>query len=108
METAELREECRLLQLRLEGHPHAPDLHRIYLDLVPLVGRLQGLVSERLRRSDQTEALRAAQEPLEQLKSTVRQVGLDIRLASEAALQVGLQRALECAFEVLDLLERER
>lgn len=108
METTELREECRLLQGRLEGHPHGPDLHRIYLDLAPLVGRLQGLVSERSRAVGQTGALRAAQELLEQLKATVRQVGLDIRLASEPALQVGLQRALECTLEVLDLLERER
>jgi hypothetical protein len=38
----------------------------------------------------------------------MRQVGLDIRLASEPALVVGLQTCLESALEIVDWLQQLR
>ena len=106
VDTAEAREDCRRLAARLEGHPRWPELNAAYLDLAPLVGRLQGLVGEAERAHGLTEAVREAEESLERLKAGARQVGLDIRLASEGALLIGLQTVLQGVSETLDRLER--
>lgn len=104
---AELRGGCLELSTRLASSPHVPELHTIYLDLVPLIGQLQGAVSLAQRTHGETPPIQFAQTHLEQLKAIARQVGLDIRLASEAALLLGLQSALDEAFQVLDQLEQE-
>jgi hypothetical protein len=98
-----LHEDCRQLSRRLAGPANWDRLRAVYLDLAPLIGQLQGAVSEAARSgADVTEAQRF----LDALKATARQVGLDIRLASPEALQIGLQTALEQAEEVLQALPR--
>jgi hypothetical protein len=96
-----LHDACRQLERRLEGPANWDRLKAIYLDLAPLIGQVQGAVSEAARAGqDVTEA----QQSLDALKATARQVGLDIRLASPEALQIGLQTAVEQAEETLGLL----
>ena len=99
-----LRESCSALNARLNGQPHWPELRAIYLDLSLLVGQIQGAVGERGRGAGGPLDVRGAQEALGALKSSVRQVGLDIRLASEPALRLGLETALEHAGVTLDCL----
>ena len=98
-----IRTECRRLSAELEGQPHWEELRRIYLELAPLMGELQGAVSASIRERGAAQPL---QQQLEELKTTVRQVGLDIRLASEGALAMGLRVSLERAEELLDRLEQ--
>lgn len=102
----ELRASCRNLAARLDGTPQWPVLKAVYLDLATLVGRLQGVVNDAIRSYGASEETRAAEASLARVKSSVRQVGLDIRLSSEAALSMGLQTALESACETLDWLDR--
>jgi len=104
----DLKERCRRLEARLQGQPHWPELRGVYLELVTVVGQLQGAVGESSRAHGETEEARMAERSFERLKSSSRKVGLDIRLASEAALLVGLQDSLQSAFETLDWLERAR
>ena len=105
-DTAQIRETCREISARLEGRPAWPELRAVYLDMAPLVGQLQGLVNDARRaHGGGVETLESAR-ALEQLKAQLRQVGLDMRLASEPALLMGLQMALESAAQTLDRLER--
>lgn len=99
------RERCRSLAARLEGQPHWPELRAVYLDLSTLVGQLQGAVSEARRARPASEEARAAEAAFDRLRAGARRVGLDIRLASEPALQLGLQEALKSASETLDRLQ---
>ena len=100
-----LRDECRQLSRRLAGPANWDRLRAVYLDLAPLIGQLQGAVNEATRSG---EDVGAAQQALDALKATARKVGLDIRLASPEALQIGLQTAMEQAEEVIDALEQRR
>jgi hypothetical protein len=102
----ELRETCLALRRRLEGQPHWPELRAVYLELAPLAGQLQGAVRERIRAEGGTEESRQAEASLSRLQAGMRQVGLDIRLASEPALLLGLQTCLESALETVDYLQR--
>jgi hypothetical protein len=63
-------------------------------------------VSERRRGMGETHAIQEAQQALDTMKAGVRQVGMDIRLASEGALAFGLGAALQSAFQTLDCLDR--
>ena len=99
---AALRDACRQLARRLEGPAGWDRLRAVYLDLAPLIGQLQGAVSEAGRAGDDVPA---ARESLDALKATARQVGLDIRLATPEALQMGLQTAVEQAAETVQRLE---
>jgi hypothetical protein len=102
---AALRASCQELAARLQGPPDWERLRSVYLDLAPVVGELQGAVSEYERTHSEAEEGRRAEAALGELKESFRQVGLNIRLASPAALQVGLQTALRSAAETLDWLE---
>jgi len=98
-----LRDTCRELCRRLEGAANWDRLRAVYLHLAPFIGQVQGAVSEAARAGqDVTEA----QQSLAALKATARQVGLDIRLASPEALQIGLQTAVEQAEETICLLDK--
>ena len=101
-----MRAECDQLAARLHASRSWPELRAVYLDVMPLVGQLQGAVSEAVRGREGTDALNEAQATLEQLKASSRQVGLDIRLSSDTALLMGLQAILESAYATLDALER--
>lgn len=102
----EIRLECLDLTGRLQGTVQWPALRTVYLDLSTVVGRLQGLVSARVRGHEESNEARLARESLERFKAQTRQVGLDIRLASEPALLLGLQTALETATETIEHLRR--
>lgn len=97
----ELQAACRDLHLRLSGNPHWSELNAIYLALVPLVGRIQAAVAERARLHGESDTLHAAEASFQALKASRKQVGVDIRLASEPALRLGLQTAIEQALETL-------
>lgn len=105
-DNAAMRASCRRLMARLEGQPAWPELRAIYLDLAPLIGELQAAVTEAARSLAESDGARQAQDALDLLKASSRQVGLDIRLASEPALRVGLQIALQHALDTLDALDR--
>lgn len=66
----------------------------------------QGAVAEAGRQHDAGDELRAAQEAFDRLKASSRQVGLDLRLASPAALALGLRMALDGVQDVLAHLDR--
>jgi hypothetical protein len=106
VDLAETRALCDRLAARLGGQPDWSELRAVYLEMAPLVGQLQGSVGELSRRHGEGEDIRKASASLEELKQSVRRVGLDIRLASERALLLGLQTALQQARETLDSLER--
>ena len=106
MDTVTMRQTCERLTRRLTGEPSWAELRAVYLELAPLVGQLQGAVGEAERRHETSDELRAAREALERLKASTRQVGRDIRLASPAALALGLGTSLEEARGVLTHLER--
>jgi hypothetical protein len=101
---SEIAFACRDLARRLEGPPQSDRLKAVYLDLSMLLGRIQGALNDALRRNGPTPETLAAQASFEDLRRTVRQVGFDIRLATPAALQVGMQTALSHAQETLDHL----
>ena len=103
---AEVRAECCRLAARLEGKPDGSALRAVYLDMATVVGRLQGAVSEARRVSNNRDAVEQAEAALSQLKGSLRQVGLDIRLASPSTLALGLQSAVGSALETLDHLQR--
>ena len=100
----ELRSACCELMDRLDGPPQIDRLKAVYLELSFLTGQLQGAVNGVARAHGETSELRSAQASFESFASSLRQVGFDIRLASPAALQIGLQAALEHALEALDHL----
>ncbi len=102
--TSELRDSLQAIGIRLAEAPQWPQLRAAHLDLVTITGRLQGALSERRRLDGETEALREAETALDAMKAGVRQVGMDIRLASERALLLGLEACLENAYRVLDAL----
>ncbi len=103
---ADVRAECHQLAARLEGTPDGAALRAIYLDMATVVGRLQGAVSEARRASNNPDTVERAETALSELKGRLRQVGLDIRLASLPALAFGLQSAVGSALETLDHLQR--
>jgi hypothetical protein len=103
---ADVRAECEKLAARLEGKPEWAALRAIYLDMATVVGRLQGAVGEARRASNNHDAVKQAEATLIELKGSLRQVGLDIRLASPPALAFGLQSAVESALATLDHLQR--
>jgi hypothetical protein len=105
VDLAAIRVQCDTLMRRLDGRPSWPELRAIYLEVAPLIGRLQASVGEAAREPDRTEAAAEAEAALGRVKASAQKVGLDIRLASERALQVGLQMCLEQALEVVDRLE---
>jgi hypothetical protein len=101
-----LRAECEHLLDRLEGAPHWDQLRAIHMDVAPLIGQIQGLVSTRRRETGDTPDVIAADAALERLKAGSRQVGADIRLASESALAIGLRTTVEAALQAIDALQR--
>lgn len=100
-----LKATCRELANRLEGHPQTADLKAVFLDISILVGEIQGALNEAIRTGGTKPQTQAAEASFEQLKNSVRQVGFDIRLASPAALQVGMLTALDHAVHTLDCLD---
>jgi hypothetical protein len=104
-ELSETRTHCNALSARLRGRMNRAEITRIYLEMAPLIGRLQAAVSDRERISGETPDIRQAREALVRLKAVARKVGLDIRLGSDAALLMGLRTAAEAAIETLDCLE---
>lgn len=105
-DTASLRDSVQAIQARLAQAPGWPQLRAAHLDLVTTAGQLQGAVHERRRVAGETQALRDAETALDAMQAGVRQVGMDIRLASEAALRLGLESCLAEAYAVLDALDR--
>lgn len=103
---SELRPEWLAVQAQLERRQTNQSLHGIYLELAPLVGRLQGAISDSARSDDRNGALRQAEESFEQLKASYRKVGLDIRLASGRAILIGLQSVAQYGLDTLDHLDR--
>ena len=103
MSENELRREMDDLVRRLGRAAEWPELRAIYLDIAPLLGRLDAAVRE-AERQDGSRASNSARASLEEAKATARQVGLDIRLASPAALSFGLRRTLDAIHETLDRL----
>ena len=101
-----MRAEAEILLERLDGTPQWPDLRAIHMDVAPLLGRLQGAVGARRRELGDTPQVREAETALEGVKASSRQVGADIRLASEDALALGLRTTIDGALEVIGLLER--
>lgn len=106
-DTPALAASCDELARRLEGQPTIDEVKAVYLELSVLLGQIQGAVHEAARRRAPDAALSGPEESFERFKRSARQVGLDIRLASPAALQVGLQTALAYARETLRRLEAE-
>lgn len=106
IDLVQTREHSRRLAERLQGQPHWPELRAVYLELATVVGQLQGAVGESTRAHGETEEARMAALAFERLKASSRKVGLDIRLASERALLLGLQDALRSVEETLDWLQR--
>lgn len=100
-----LRASLQRIESMLGDQPRWPQLRTAHLDLVTVTGQLQGALSEQRRLGGDAGTLQHAEESLDAMKATVRQVGMDIRLASEGALLLGLQTCLRLAFEVLDLLD---
>ena len=103
---AALREECSRLSERLERDVAWSELNAIYLELAPLIGKLQGAVGEHRGVCGDSPSSRCAEDALDRLKRTARQIGLDMRLASPAATAIGLQTAMESARETIDCLEQ--
>jgi hypothetical protein len=101
----ELRQEWLAVQARLERRQTNQSLHGMYLELAPLVGRLQGNISESARANHIAQDLSQAEESFEQLKASYRKVGLDIRLASDRAILIGLQSVVQYALDTLDHLD---
>ncbi|MGH2441624.1 MAG: hypothetical protein ACRDFX_00470 [Chloroflexota bacterium] len=93
------------MEKRLEGSPEWSEIKAVYLDLTTLTGQLQGLVSQRAHGSGTSGSETEAERTLLQLKAILRQVGLDIRLSSGAALTLGLRTGLEMAHQTLDALK---
>lgn len=106
IDITDLRASLTEIESVLVTQPHLPQLRTAHLDLVTLAGQLQGAVSERRRLQGETEEIREAQLALDAMKAGIRQVGMDIRLASEGALAFGLGHALQNAFQTLDSLDR--
>lgn len=106
IDTAKLRADLAEIESGLASQPRLPELRAAHLDLVTLTGQLQGAVSERRRGQGETVAIREAQAALDNMKAGVRQVGMDIRLASEDALAFGLGEALDSGFQALACLDR--
>lgn len=101
-DTEALRAALQAMEATLARQPHWPQLRAAHLDLVTATGQIRGAIHGMRREGGETAKLRAAEEALRQLEASVRQVGMDIRLASEGALLLGLQTALQHAFETLD------
>lgn len=89
----ELEVVCAQLARRLEGSPGGSELRAIYLELIPIVAQLRGIVHESVRLFDDAAA-EAMQQQLAETEAIARRVALDMRLASPAALTLGLQTAL--------------
>lgn len=105
IDTAALHASLVAIEASLAGQPGSAQLRAAHLDLVTLTGQLQGIVNERRRLQGETDAVRETEVALNALKAGVRQVGMDIRLASEGALAFGLEAALRSAFQTLDCLD---
>ncbi|GAC1642277.1 MAG: hypothetical protein NVS4B2_31890 [Chloroflexota bacterium] len=103
MEIHAVREQ---VEVRLAGSPTRAELRAIYLDLAPVVGLLQGAVTQAARVHGEAVEVSPAQRALDRLKYSLRQVGLDIRLSSDQALLIGLQTVLQGVDETVDALKR--
>jgi hypothetical protein len=101
-----MRAQCELLLERLDGAPTVPQLRAVFMDLAPLIGEIQGAVLARRREVGNSLDVREAEAGLDRLKVGSRQVGAEIRLASEDALALGLRTTLGEAMEVIAILER--
>ena len=102
-EISAIAEGYEALRARLDGSSDDA-LFRVYMELAPLIGQIQGAVSAARRRAGEVP-IEAAEQSLEALKTSTRQVGLDIRLASPAALRMGLESALHHAGEAIHALQ---
>jgi hypothetical protein len=103
---ASIRNELVELAERLDLTPTWPVISAAHRDLATIVGQVQGMVSTARREHGETAELRSAEEALDRLKTGVRKVGLDIRLASEPALAIGVQTSIDNALETLGWLEQ--
>jgi hypothetical protein len=101
-----IRAECEILLDRLDKGALWADLRAIHMDLAPIIGQIQGAVGTRLRDIGSTPDALEASAALDRLKADSRRVGADIRLASEAALSLGLRVALSDALAAVSALER--
>ncbi len=99
----ELEAVCAQLARRLEGSRDASDLRAIYLELFPIVAQLRGLVHESVTSFDNV-ATETVQQQLAGTEAIARRVALDMRLASPAALKLGLQTALVHVQRTMELL----
>jgi hypothetical protein len=103
-EVESLQASLHSLAARLEGSPQWPALRAIYLDLAPYLGPIQAALHGAERVYGSSPEVLAAGESFDAFKAGLRQVGLDIRLASEGALAVGLHQCVQLALETLDTL----
>ncbi|GAC1473353.1 MAG: hypothetical protein PVSMB7_27200 [Chloroflexota bacterium] len=104
MDVTGIEHDCRRLQSSLAGTLAWPEINRIHHELAPIIGQLQAAVGAAERAHGDTACVRGARAALDRVKATQRQVGLDIRLSSPAALTLGLSQAVEYALEVLGYL----
>lgn len=103
-----LRVRCVTLLTRVEASHEYGRLRAVYMDLAPLMGEIHGVVARAARERGDTPEVMEAQRAMAALRASARQVGFDLRLASPAALAVGLRTALEHALQALDALDRGR
>lgn len=101
-----LQAQCRELLARVDSTSEYDRLRAVYMDLAPLMGEIHGVVMREVRRQGDTPATGEAQAAMESLRAAARQVGLDIRLASPAALALGLRTSLELAQRALQALDK--
>jgi hypothetical protein len=102
VDLAAIEQHCADLAARLDRRPDWQGLRAVYLELAPMMGQLQGAVGSARRQHGDGAA--GAEAALDGFKTGVRAVGLDIRLASESSLALGLQTALQQARETLAAL----
>jgi hypothetical protein len=101
-----LTDRYRSLATRLEGQPHHDEVRAVFLELASQVGELEAAVNERVKGRETSLDGQEARLALDQMKASLRAVGLDIRLASPPSIAIGLETVLETTFETLARLQR--
>lgn len=97
---------CEQLEARLRERSSPLDLRGVHFNLVTVAAQLQGAVGELVRAQGETEATSQLERSLDELKARVRRVGLDLRVAPEAALIMGLELSLQSARDTIDRLQQ--
>src|SRR5438270_13298400 len=96
-----LTDRYRRLSTRLEGQTSYDEVRAVFLELASQVGELEAAVNERVKGRETSLDAQQARLALDQMKASLRAVGLDIRLASPPAIAIGLETVLESALETL-------